>query len=97
MSKLPLFFLKMDKDSAFCVLTNDIPSISKSRIRNLQSIGRVLRKGENKNSAILYDIADDISNNDKSPNYTLNHLFDRIKIYNQENFDYEIVNIKFRK
>lgn len=72
-------------------------SPSKSRIRNLQSIGRVLRKGENKNSAILYDIADDISNNDKSPNYTLNHLFERIKIYNQENFDYEIVNIKFRK
>ena len=72
-------------------------SPSKSRIRNLQSIGRVLRKGENKNSAVLYDIADDISNNDKSPNYTLNHLFERIKIYNQENFDYEIVNIKFRK
>ena len=55
------------------------------------------QEGENKNSAVLYDIADDISNNDKSPNYTLNHLFERIKIYNQENFDYEIVNIKFRK
>ena len=36
-------------------------SPSKSRIRNLQSIGRILRKGNNKSKATLYDIADDIS------------------------------------
>ena len=36
-------------------------SPSKSRIRNLQSIGRVLRKGDNKSKATLYDIADDLS------------------------------------
>ena len=35
-------------------------SPSKSRVRNLQSIGRVLRKGQNKSQATLYDIADDI-------------------------------------
>ena len=34
-------------------------SPSKSRVRNLQSIGRVLRKGNNKTKAMLYDIADD--------------------------------------
>ena len=34
-------------------------SPSKSRIRNLQSIGRVLRKRNGKNQAVLYDIADD--------------------------------------
>ena len=34
-------------------------SPSKSRIRNLQSIGRVLRKGKDKVKATLYDIADD--------------------------------------
>jgi superfamily II DNA or RNA helicase len=34
-------------------------SPSKSRIRNLQSIGRVLRKGKNKTKAVLYDISDD--------------------------------------
>ena len=34
-------------------------SPSKSRIRNLQSIGRVLRKGKNKVKAKLFDIADD--------------------------------------
>ena len=36
-------------------------SPSKSKIRNLQSIGRVLRKGDHKTKAVLYDIADDIS------------------------------------
>jgi superfamily II DNA or RNA helicase len=71
-------------------------SPSKSRIRNLQSIGRVLRKGENKVKATLYDIADDISYKSRK-NYTLNHLIERIKIYNEENFNYEIVNINLKK
>ena len=70
-------------------------SPSKSRIRNLQSIGRVLRKGNNKTKATLYDIADDISYKSRK-NYTLNHLIERIKIYNEENFNYDIVNIPLR-
>ena len=71
-------------------------SPSKSRIRNLQSIGRVLRKGSNKVKAILYDIADDCTKNSRK-NYTLNHLIERIKIYNEENFNYEIISIQLRK
>jgi superfamily II DNA or RNA helicase len=71
-------------------------SPSKSRIRNLQSIGRVLRKGKEKVSATLYDIADDMTHNNKR-NYTLNHLVERIKIYNEENFDYEIITINLKK
>ena len=71
-------------------------SPSKSRIRNLQSIGRVLRKGDQKTKATLYDIADDISYRSRK-NYTLNHLIERIKVYNEENFNYEIVNIKLKK
>jgi superfamily II DNA or RNA helicase len=70
-------------------------SPSKSRIRNLQSIGRVLRKGENKNRAVLYDISDDFSKNNKL-NYTLRHLMERIKIYNEEDFDYEMIPVKFK-
>jgi superfamily II DNA or RNA helicase len=70
-------------------------SPSKSRIRNLQSIGRVLRKGNNKTKATLYDIADDISYKSRK-NYTLNHLIERIKIYNEENFNYDIVNIPLK-
>ena len=71
-------------------------SPSKSRIRNLQSIGRVLRKGSNKTKATLYDIADDISYKSRR-NYTLNHLIERIKVYNEENFNYDIVNIPLKK
>jgi superfamily II DNA or RNA helicase len=70
-------------------------SPSKSRIRNLQSIGRVLRKGNNKTKATLYDIADDISYKSRR-NYTLNHLIERIKVYNEENFNYDIVNIPIK-
>ena len=61
-------------------------SPSKSRIRNLQSIGRGLRKADGKDSMRLFDIADDL----QCDNYTLNHLKDRINIYNEENFSYEI-------
>ena len=70
-------------------------SPSKSRVRNLQSIGRVLRKGDNKVKATLYDIADDITHN-SSKNYTLIHLMERVKIYNEENFNYEILTIPLK-
>ncbi|MGA1049347.1 MAG: helicase-related protein, partial [Minisyncoccia bacterium] len=67
-------------------------SPSKSRIRNLQSIGRALRIGKNKNKAMLYDIADDCSYKMRK-NYTLNHFIERVKLYNEENFNYQISNI----
>ena len=67
-------------------------SPSKSKIRNLQSIGRVLRKGDHKTKAVLYDIADDIGKN-----YTLNHLIERVKLYNEENFNYEFIDVRIRE
>jgi superfamily II DNA or RNA helicase len=68
-------------------------SPSKSRIRNLQSIGRGLRKGDNKDRATLYDIADDLCHGSKC-NHTLKHFAVRIKMYNEEEFEYKIYNIK---
>jgi len=67
-------------------------SPSKSRIRNLQSIGRVLRRGEGKTIATLYDIADDIG----GQNYTIKHLNERVNIYNEENFKYEVINVNLK-
>lgn len=67
-------------------------SPSKSRIRNLQSIGRGLRKGDNKVSCNLFDIGDDLQWKSKK-NYTLNHMVERIKIYNEENFNYKLVRV----
>lgn len=76
-------------------LHNIIFAISgKSRIRNLQSIGRVLRLHNEKESATLYDIADNLSVG-KHQNFTISHFLERIKTYDQEQFDYKIVNVDF--
>jgi len=71
-------------------------SPSKSRIRNLQSIGRGLRLGDNKVNATLYDIADDLSYKSKE-NFTLKHFQERINIYTEEEFEYEIHNIDLKE
>ena len=68
-------------------------SPSKSRIRNLQSIGRGLRVGDNKTKCNLYDIGDDLSWKSRK-NYTLLHMIERIKIYADEDFDYNTVEVK---
>ena len=70
-------------------------SPSKSRIRNLQSIGRGLRKGENKEEAVLFDIADDFRVG-KFINYTLKHFIERCKIYDEQKFPYKFYNIEIK-
>jgi len=67
-------------------------SPSKSRIRNLQSIGRGLRTSGTKTKCKLYDIADDLTWKSKK-NYTLLHMIERIKIYNDEHFNYKLVKV----
>ena len=67
-------------------------SPSKSRIRNLQSIGRGLRQSSGKEQATLYDIADDLRYK-KHMNFTLRHFVERVKIYNEEKFQIKIYNI----
>jgi superfamily II DNA or RNA helicase len=70
-------------------------SPSKSKVRNLQSIGRVLRQSLGKDGATLYDIADDMSWKSKK-NYTLLHFMERIKIYNEEKFNYKLYNVSLK-
>ena len=70
-------------------------SPSKSRVRTLQSIGRGLRRSDSKDRASLYDIADDLTYKSKR-NFTLGHFLERINIYNEEQFDYEINRIKIK-
>jgi len=78
----------------------NIPSIenvifaspTKSKIRNLQSIGRGLRKKDGKEACNLYDIADDL--HWKSwKNHTLNHAAERYKTYAEEEFDIKVVEV----
>lgn len=68
-------------------------SPSKSKIKVLQSIGRMLRQHESKEHAVLYDIVDDLSYKSHQ-NFTLRHFLERTKIYDAEQFDYEIYNVK---
>ena len=70
-------------------------SPSKSRIRNLQSIGRGLRKSDTKDSAQLFDIADDMRYK-KHENYTLKHFAERIKIYTEEKFAFKVYKVELK-
>lgn len=70
-------------------------SPSKSRIRNLQSIGRGLRKLNGKDYCTLYDIADDLSWK-KTQNHTLKHAVVRINIYNEQEFDYKMMRVDLK-
>jgi len=75
----------------------NIPSIeniifaspTKSKIRNLQSIGRGLRLKDGKTHLKLYDIADNLQYKSRK-NHTLGHFVERVKIYSEEKFDYKI-------
>jgi len=67
-------------------------SPSKSKIRNLQSIGRALRKSTTKDRATLYDIADDLTWR-KKLNFTMRHLLERVKVYDEEKFDYKFYKV----
>jgi len=67
-------------------------SPTKSKIRNLQSIGRGLRLKNGKTECNLYDIADDL--HWKSwKNHTLNHFLERVKTYSEEKFKYKVAEV----
>ena len=66
---------------------------AKSVKRVLQSIGRGLRKSNDKDHVKLYDISDNL-NFKKYKNHTMRHFDERIKIYNRENFVFNILKIK---
>lgn len=64
-------------------------SPSKSVIRVLQSIGRGLRKSENKSKCVLYDIVDNINER----NFAYKHFLERLKIYTNQQFKYRLIEV----
>jgi len=72
---------------------------TKSKIRNLQSIGRALRRNdeEGKSSFTLFDIADDLRKSKSHVNHTLRHFKERLRIYMEERFKPKINNIQLEK
>ena len=70
-------------------------SPSKSKIRVLQSVGRGLRRSESKMEVRLFDLSDDLKQGSRQ-NYTLTHFTERLNIYNEEQFNYEISKVKLK-
>jgi superfamily II DNA or RNA helicase len=74
-------------------LDNIIFALSgKSRIRNLQPIGRGLRLHDGKTHATLIDLSDDLRSG-KYVNHSLKHLQERVKTYSSEKFHYKLIPI----
>lgn len=77
-------------------------SPTKSKVRNLQSIGRGLRLSEGKSFCTLYDIADDFTiksaktGKTSKINFTLKHFLDRLTLYTQEQFNYKTIRIPMK-
>lgn len=62
-----------------------IISSSKSKVRILQSIGRMMRLHTSYKNSTVFDIVDDLTFDNK-PNYCLKHAEERIRFYNNEQF-----------
>lgn len=68
----------------------------KAKIKNLQSIGRGLRLRAGKNWANLFDIGDDFTHKARTrehPNHLIKHFIERLKVYRDEEFDYEVIDV----
>ena len=72
-----------------------VSSPTKSVIRVLQTIGRGLRKTDDKYIFRLYDVADNLSWKSHK-NYTLKHFQERIRIYNKEQFNYKLYYVSLK-
>ena len=79
----------------------NIPSIenvilcpSKSRVRNLQSIGRGLRLNAGKTHCNVFDLCDNLSYSNHK-NFFLNHGMQRYSLYQQEGFDVVFNEVQF--
>jgi superfamily II DNA or RNA helicase len=67
-------------------------STFKGVVKNLQTIGRGLRKSKTKHKCVLYDIVDDMSWG-KRDNYMMKHFKDRLNIYLSEGFKFQVKEI----
>lgn len=70
-----------------------LASSTKSKVRNLQGIGRALRTTSVKKTAEIFDIADNLEYRSRK-NFTIEHLNDRITNYANEQFKFKIHNIE---
>ena len=72
-----------------------IASPTKSTVRILQTIGRGLRKTDDKTHCTVFDIADNLQWK-RHANHTLRHFGDRMKVYIKEEFKYKLYHVELR-
>lgn len=70
---------------------------TKSRIKLLQAIGRILRTTEECNTARAFDIVDSFADGIKRKSFTMKHFESRLEQYEAEGFEYEIKKLTIRK
>ena len=72
----------------------------KGNIRNLQSIGRILRVSETKTKSKLIDIGDDFtyttSKGNAKPNTLFDHFVHRLEMYSDQGFDYKVIPLELK-
>lgn len=69
---------------------------TKSKIKILQSIGRGLRKGEDKVKCTYFDISDNLKWKSHT-NYTYKHFIERLKLYTKSGFNYKMYEVNIEK
>lgn len=72
----------------------------KAKIKTLQSIGRILRTADGKGVVKLIDIIDDFSyqrGQKMQSNIVMRHYIERLKIYESEEFTYDISEIEMKE
>lgn len=70
-----------------------LASSSKSVVRVLQSIGRMMRLHSSKTFSTIIDIVDDFTYDDE-PNYTLEHAKKRLEYYDEEKYEVKFHSIE---
>jgi len=64
----------------------------KSRVKVLQALGRTLRLSPDGEPSMLVDFADNFCYKGRK-NHTFRHLEERLKMYDEEGFDYQIIEV----
>lgn len=70
-------------------------SAGKARIKTLQSIGRVLRRTEQKKTCTLFDLTDYLVWKNRK-NFALLHYIERLKYYNEEKLEYKSYTVEIK-
>ena len=97
--RVALYAQRSGADSITIHLREDRRHIRDSDLKNIKKKLRIplnLEMAPTKEMLKIFDISDNLMYNNKE-NYTLLHLKERVRLYNEQDFQYEIVQIKLKR